>query len=86
MFAAPAGRRSSSRTLAIEERHPEHVGGGGPEQDYLSRYFFGAPGRHIDVRFNFEPRQVINTMEYYLHLKWKASRIRHPWEVRASVR
>ena len=24
--------------MTIEERHPEHVGGGGPEQDYLSRY------------------------------------------------
>ncbi|CAJ1424259.1 unnamed protein product, partial [Effrenium voratum] len=40
-----------------DERHPEHIQGNGPEQDYLSRYFAGT-WRHISVAYNFQLHQM----------------------------
>ena len=37
--------------------HPEHIPGGGPEQDYLSRFFAGE-WRHISVAYNFQLHQM----------------------------
>lgn len=45
------------------EWHPEHIPGGGPEQDYLSRFFLSAPWRHIHVTYNFQPHHVPFALE-----------------------
>ena len=52
------------------EIHPEHMPGGGPEQDYLSRFFAAAPWKHISVAYNFQPHHVPFALEY--HLNWLA--------------
>lgn len=38
------------------DTHPEHVGGSGPEQDYLSR-FYADRWRHVDQSLNFQIHQ-----------------------------
>ncbi|CAK0895566.1 unnamed protein product [Prorocentrum cordatum] len=40
-----------------DPRHPEHVPGNGPEQDYLSRFWAGE-WRHLDVSYNFQLHQM----------------------------
>mmetsp|Transcript_45716 Transcript_45716/g.97999 ORF Transcript_45716/g.97999 Transcript_45716/m.97999 type:complete len:636 (+) Transcript_45716:576-2483(+) len=40
-----------------DEKHPEHLRGNGPEQDYLSRYFADR-WTHIDVGYNFQLHQM----------------------------
>merc|ERR1719253_1470081 len=40
-----------------DAKHPEHVRGNGPEQDYLSRYYAGE-WSHIDVAYNFQLHQM----------------------------
>ena len=48
---------SNHRHQVADERHPEHIRGNGPEQDYLSRYF-ARDWRHIDVAYNFQLHQM----------------------------
>ncbi|CAE7485602.1 unnamed protein product [Symbiodinium sp. CCMP2456] len=40
-----------------DEKHPEHIRGNGPEQDYLSRYF-ASSWTHISVAYNFQLHQM----------------------------
>eukprot|EP00930_Biecheleria_cincta_P099831 TRINITY_DN91445_c0_g1_i1.p1 TRINITY_DN91445_c0_g1~~TRINITY_DN91445_c0_g1_i1.p1 ORF type:complete len:742 (-),score=124.09 TRINITY_DN91445_c0_g1_i1:92-2317(-) len=40
-----------------DERHPEHIQGAGPEQDYLSR-FYAADWKHLSVAYNFQLHHV----------------------------
>ncbi|CAE7684005.1 unnamed protein product [Symbiodinium pilosum] len=40
-----------------DEKHPEHIRGNGPEQDYLSRYY-AADWSHISVAYNFQLHQM----------------------------
>jgi len=41
----------------LDERHPEHIRGNGPEQDYLSR-FYASDWSHISVAYNFQLHHV----------------------------
>lgn len=41
-----------------EDRHPSHVKGNGPEQDYLSRYWADAPWTHIGPLYNMQMHQL----------------------------
>ena len=43
--------------------HPAHVGGTGPEQDYLSRFWADAPWTHIGVEYNFQLHQLYNALD-----------------------
>ena len=47
------------------ERHPERIAGGGPEQDYLSRYY-ASKWHHISLLYNFQPHHVFYAMEQAL--------------------
>ncbi|CAE7891227.1 unnamed protein product, partial [Symbiodinium microadriaticum] len=40
-----------------DEKHPEHIRGNGPEQDYLSRYY-ASSWTHISVAYNFQLHQM----------------------------
>lgn len=59
-------------------KHPEHIQGRGPEQDYLSRYFAGE-WRHISVEYNFQLHQMYFALEP-LKQEWTDRRafIGHP--------
>ena len=43
--------------------HPEHIAGGGPEQDYLSRFYASYPWTHISVLYNFQLHHVFYALE-----------------------
>ena len=46
----------------VQELHPEHIPGAGPEQDYLSRMY--APyWSHISVKYNYQLHHL-----YFLQL------------------
>lgn len=44
-----------------DPKHPEHIQGNGPEQDYLSR-FYASDWHHIDVAYNFQLHQMFFTL------------------------
>jgi len=46
---------------ATDSRHPSHIRGNGPEQDYLSRYFAGS-WTHIGVEYNFQLHQMYHVL------------------------
>lgn len=41
-----------------EDCHPSHIKGNGPEQDYLSRYWAGAPWTNMAVEYNYQLHQM----------------------------
>jgi len=53
--------------------HPEHIRGGGPEQDYLSR-FFANEWTHISVAYNFQIHQMYFLLGDFAAKDSKASR------------
>mmetsp|Transcript_38114 Transcript_38114/g.89316 ORF Transcript_38114/g.89316 Transcript_38114/m.89316 type:complete len:746 (+) Transcript_38114:46-2283(+) len=54
MLLEPSAETFSQMLSEVtDDRHPEHVPGSGPEQDYLSR-FYASSWRHISVGYNFQ--------------------------------
>ena len=55
------------------KNHPCHVAGGGPEQDYLSRFFAArkeSPWHHISVAWNYQLHQSLFAIERVL--EWRS--------------
>lgn len=45
----------------LDGRHPSHIRGNGPEQDYLSRYWANC-WKHIGVEYNFQMHQMYHVL------------------------
>lgn len=56
----------------MQELHPEHIPGSGPEQDYLSR-FYAPYWSHISVKYNYQLHHVFYGLESVLPW-WTASK------------
>lgn len=46
-----------------EPNHPSHIRSNGPEQDYLSRFYAGAPWTHIGVENNYQVHQMFFALQ-----------------------
>ena len=61
------------------KNHPCHVAGGGPEQDYLSRFFAARkdyPWHHISVAWNYQLHQSLFAIERVL--QWRGYMEKNP--------
>jgi len=66
-----------------EEYHPAHIRGNGPEQDYLSRYWAGAPWTNMAVEYNYQLHQMFFVLHPdYLQQSERAKSLEDPRRIK----
>merc|ERR1711871_460738 len=62
MLLRPDRRELDQMTFEVlDSKHPSHIAGKGPEQDYLSRYYADS-WTHIGVEYNFQLHQMYHVV------------------------